>query len=274
MGSSIGKQNNTYDISFMIKEKEEPISYKKENKLQRAKLITEETIREKISLEFSIDNFNITSDDLNEILAQKDIKFSKPINQEDQRSISLKRVKTIYYEIESSKNSDSDSFFSSDINSEIPTNKKNPINKKSTFERSIYDESLKIKNFYEELKEKLMKSAQLENFPKSKLIHLKELMIPFPEENDLDKITDDNYLHSCIEEINSKFNGKYYIDKFHVDTASKENVNKYMSFNELENEHENELYFNSGDNIYIGINIKLLNNETYVIYYLYALKNN
>jgi hypothetical protein len=146
-------------------------------------------------------------------------------------------------------------------------NDKKKQNKDSLFEtRKKLDENI----FEIIFREKLIKSVQLENYRNSEIIHLEELILPFPDENDLEKIQDDNYIKERIEEIKNRLGYKFLIYKFHIDTSTKEEVNKFLSC-KIDNEKNNDSFY-FDENIYIGINFKLINHDTYVIYFLYAEK--
>ena len=195
---------------------------------------------------------------------------NKILSSDGLKSIRVDRVISIF-RIESSGSgsplfsSSSNSKHFDSINSfEFSGNKIN-INKKSNSGK-ISKKNLFGNNFDDIFRKKLIKSTQLENFPNSELVHLDELMIPFPEENDLDKIQDDDYLYGCIEEIKKKIDGKLLLNKFHVDVTTKENVIEYMSLNDSEDE---PFYYE--ENKYIGINFKDINEDYYVIYFLYAV---
>ena len=150
---------------------------------------------------------------------------------------------------------------------EISSIKKRPKNKSSKFKKEI---SKKNFEFEEIFRKKLLASMQFEYFSNMELIHLNELMIPFPEENDLDKIQNDEYLNKCIKEINEKFDGKLFVNKFHMNITSKENVIEFISYKDNEDKINESFYFE--ENCYIGINIKIINDNTYVVYFLYAFE--
>jgi hypothetical protein len=145
---------------------------------------------------------------------------------------------------------------------------------KSSLFKKQFDEKKIIGKFEKKLKEKLLEFFQINNFSNSKLIYLKDLNIPFPLENNLEKIKSNKYILKCIEEIKENITGEFLIRGFHLYTASKENMIKYISSNEIENNEKDinrSFYFE--EDKYIGINFKLINNDTYVIYLLHALYN-
>lgn len=130
------------------------------------------------------------------------------------------------------------------------------------------------KYFEEKFREKLFKSIHSEEFPNSELIHLDELMIPFPEDNDFDKTNCNDYLKKCIEEIKLKVKGKYLINKSQVyETTRKEAIGYLINSSNNDNyKNSNDDSFYLEDNKYIGINFKNIKDDTYVIYFLYAVK--
>jgi hypothetical protein len=104
----------------------------------------------------------------------------------------------------------------------------------------------------------------------SNLIHLDELKIPFPD--DEEKLQDRDYLNKCIEDIDIKVDGKYTLTKSHIDITSIDNVNYFIenAFNEISTLNTvNYWVFNKVKN-YIGINFKKDNRGNYIIYLLYA----
>jgi hypothetical protein len=136
-----------------------------------------------------------------------------------------------------------------------------------------------ISNFEEKFREKLFKSVQSDNFPNIELIHLEELMIPFPnitEENDLEKISNNDYLNNIIREIKRKLEGKYLIKKCEVYFNTKENILKIMSDEDINNNNINNNIIIINNNYkevkYIGINFKMIKENIYVIYFLFADK--
>jgi len=247
------------------------------NKLQRAKPINEE-IGKTTSLEIDASQFSLTSNKLDEILATKNSNGIKLKNFDGSSYINLERVISIS-EIDCSYDSGGSfsSFFSTSKKSEISSIKK--IKNKSSLFKDLHSKedipkrNLFEKNFDEIFRKKLLETIQLESFPDSKLIHLDELMIPFPEENELDNIENPEYLYDRIDEIKKKVEGKYLLNKSHVDITSKESVIEYMSNKEFENDNENnQVSFYTDENCYIGINFKIIDDHTYVIYFLYAVE--
>ena len=57
-------------------------------------------------------------------------------------------------------------------------------------------------------------------------IYLEDLKVPFPE--DFSKFEDNEYLKSQIEDIKIKYEGKFLITDFHVDTSPLESVNFFV----------------------------------------------
>jgi hypothetical protein len=143
--------------------------------------------------------------------------------------------------------------------------------KSSLFKKQIYEKKI-IEKFEKNLGKKLLEFFQNNKSSNSKLIYLEDLIIPFPLEDNLEKIKSSKYIFECIEEIKENILGKYFIKGFQVYTASKENMNNYMSSNNIENNDNNinrSFYFE--EDSYIGINFKLINNDTYIIYFLHAI---
>ena len=150
---------------------------------------------------------------------------------------------------------------------EFLSNRKNSLKKINT---SKFSKKSLFGNAFEDFfRKKLMNSCRMDNFPDSELIHLDELKVPFPEENDLDKIQDDDYLYDCIEKIKKKVSGKLLVNKFHVDVTTIENVIEFTSLKDSEDDKEDTFYLE--ENKYIGINFKVVNDDYYVIYFLYAV---
>ena len=152
--------------------------------------------------------------------------------------------------------------------------KQNQIQRYSLFGKENFKKNLK-KNIFDDdkFRKKLLKSAQIERHPNSKLIHLKELMIPFSEKDDLKKIQDRDYIQGLIKEIQQRLRGKYLIIDSYFDIASKENIIKYMSSFYIEENYNNNSFYLE-DNIYVGINFKIIDCDTFIIYYLYAKELN
>ena len=151
--------------------------------------------------------------------------------------------------------------------SRTPSIKGEPVINKSSF---FSEKKLEDIEFEEIFRRKLLEAKQIDNFPNSKLVHLKELMIPFPAENDVESMRNDDYLYACIDKIKKKIKGKYSVNKFHVDTAEKENVINYISSNYINKVKD----FYPGGDCFIGINFKLAECGTFVIYFLYAVEDN
>jgi hypothetical protein len=175
--------------------------------------------------------------------------------------------------------------FDSDNSNKKSENRKssNEIKSKSFFKKIFLEEKRinEVKDIEKNLKVKLIELLKSENYPNSRLIHSDDLMIPFPEDNDLGEIKSYKYIYECIEEIKKVTNGKFIINGFHVFTATIEKIIKYMSLNEYnDNDKDNDNYndnennydesFYLEDDKYIGINFKLINNNTYAFYYLSA----
>jgi len=126
---------------------------------------------------------------------------------------------------------------------------------------------------YEEIYRKiLLRTIQLDNFPYSKVIHLDQLMIPFPEENDLEKMKNDDYLNICIEEIKKNVNLEYNVNKFHLYTTSRKNVMKCLKDFDGTFSADSSDSFYCEENHYVGINFKVSKEGVIVIYYLYAIE--
>ena len=56
----------------------------------------------------------------------------------------------------------------------------------------------------------------------------------------MDKIQNNEYLYECIKEIKKKVEGRYFIDKFHIDTITKD-VFELMKFEDKDK--INEFFF-------------------------------
>ena len=120
-----------------------------------------------------------------------------------------------------------------------------------------FNQSIKMKK--EEKTEHKEDLAQIYNY----------MALIYSKENDLEKVQDKSYINGCIEEIKKKFDGKILVNKFHIDITEKINVIEFMTFKDLDDDLEDPFYFE--ENTYIGINFKVINDDTYVIYFLYAV---
>lgn len=155
--------------------------------------------------------------------------------------------------------SNSDLNLSSKINSEISRN----FTKKSSFFPS---KQFEFENYEENLREKLIKTIQ-NCISGSKLIHLDELMVPFPLMNDLEKMKHDDYLNEGIEEVKKKVLGRYNVTKFTFYFATKENILEYIL--NCDNDDYCESFYIE-ENTYIGINFKMSKENILGVYFLYA----
>jgi len=128
---------------------------------------------------------------------------------------------------------------------------------------------LKKKNFEKIFRNKLIYSIkESNNF--SNLIHLDELKIPFPE--DEEKLEDYDYVNEYIKNLKIKLEGKLKITKSHIDISPVENVDFFAqnAFEDITLRSKSKITNLNLKNNYIGINIKKNSREDYVIYLLYA----
>jgi hypothetical protein len=234
----------------------------KDSILRRANQVNYNSSSSMSSFKSVIKNINSIKENIESKNSSKEnILISQTIKIRDEFPLTNKEI----YLVDSQSLGSKSLFISSSLENEnenyIKKNSKNSFNLYTNFK-------LNEEIFEELLREKLTRSIQIENYNNSDIIHLKELIIPFPDDDiNLEKIQDDDYINEKIEEIKTKISGKYFIKKFHIDTATKEDVIKFISCDN--NDCGNDSFYLE-ENVYIGINFKLINNDYYVIYFLYA----
>lgn len=127
-------------------------------------------------------------------------------------------------------------------------------------------------SFFEtiDLLKNLAEKKEKEKFIIDELIPLNDLK--FPLTNDLDKLSDFNYIDFCIEQINLKIFGKYELKAFHYNISFIE-IEPLAVIHVVDDCNFDKLIQNAifNPNVkYIGINFKIVSEGVYIVYFVYS----
>lgn len=217
------------------------------------------------------------------------IKKNYQINKEKQEnpcSLSMESKSKIFYDSDLSVSNASDfsiinytfSFMEKDKNEKSSKfSKDNSFNDKEQKEKkdkdnepffSIIPSIKNLENFHEKsLWEKVLKNAAMK-YTNKKLVHKNCLIIPFPENSQ--KFIYMNYFNSEIEKKLEKLENKYIIVDF---IFKKESIEEIINFNYKRQEFRNVKKIERTGKLYIGINMKKFDEESYYVTYMIAEKN-